>query len=56
MEKAAIQQMLKEHEAELGRMQAAMLRIQGAIACLREQLRMIDEAKAESEADDGAGE
>lgn len=55
MDRDAIEQMLTEHQTQLGQVQAAALRIQGAITVLREQLRQIDEAEAESEADDGPG-
>lgn len=50
MDRETLEQMLAQHQAELGRVQASMLRMQGAIALLKEMIRQIDDAE---EADDG---
>jgi len=52
MEREKIAAMLADQEANMKRLQETALKVQGAIAVLREQLRQIDEAEGQ-EATDG---
>ena len=54
MDRAQIEAMIAEQEANMKRLQETALRVQGALSVLREQLAKIDAAEAESqEAPDG---